>query len=234
MKQRLFTLIELLVVICIIAILAAILLPALNKARDKGKDIICRNRQKQLGSGVMLYTNDFQQWLPPGAGAGVVYAATIEGRTFPNVLLTPYFGVPDAVAKNFDLSMNLDILACPLGPPGEILDSSGVMRQANGMTLCGYNGYISGYTVYVGTGRSNKLLKITGIARPAACVLNTDFKRGTRIFNGRWSDPPADSTIWHKQNPNFTFVDGHVKGHKYTGILMKDTNDPNFLEYWYR
>ena len=59
-----FTLIELLVVIAIIAILAAILLPALQKARERGKESACRNNLKQLGSFFTMYTGDFNSWFP--------------------------------------------------------------------------------------------------------------------------------------------------------------------------
>ena len=59
MKKRTFTLFELLVVIAIIAVLAAILLPALNMARDKARNITCVSNLRQWGTYINSYANDF-------------------------------------------------------------------------------------------------------------------------------------------------------------------------------
>jgi prepilin-type N-terminal cleavage/methylation domain-containing protein/prepilin-type processing-associated H-X9-DG protein len=104
-----FTLIELLVVIAIIAILAAILFPVFAQARDSARQSTCLNNLKQLGTGLMMYAQDYDETLPSapfkgGVGGYFSHPQYREwGYSIWVVMLMPYV-------------KNNGVFACPNGP----------------------------------------------------------------------------------------------------------------------
>jgi prepilin-type N-terminal cleavage/methylation domain-containing protein len=95
-RKTAFTLVELLVVIGIISILIAMLLPALNKARQMATQTACLSNLKQIGNAVSMYESENRGYIPFGFVVGSAYFSGYGGPENPKwfIRLAPYFNYP--------------------------------------------------------------------------------------------------------------------------------------------
>ena len=148
-RRGLFTLIELLIVIAIIAILAGLLLPALNSARMRANSVTCLNQLRQIGTGMINYTRDYQDYVP---FCRQKWNNTAQYMDSWIVMLWPYVG--NSSYGNF-FSDRKTIFLCPAAPPEQVYQhtSQGTLYSITSYgwdTYCGYwtdnsqyNGFLS-------------------------------------------------------------------------------------------
>src|SRR4051794_3392791 len=102
-----FTLIELLVVIAIIAVLAAILFPVFAQAREKARAAACMSNFRQIGNGVQMYTQDYDELLPETGLQGVFRNAANNGLGQLYMGVLPFHLAVQPYVKNYG------VFGCP-------------------------------------------------------------------------------------------------------------------------
>jgi prepilin-type N-terminal cleavage/methylation domain-containing protein/prepilin-type processing-associated H-X9-DG protein len=257
-RNRGFTLVELLVVIAIIAILASLLLPALNRAKSKAESIVCLNNTRQLGFAWEIYAGEHNGLLAYNLGGSGERGIAAD---------TPLNWVGNVMDWSENNSDNTNLATITQASLGSYSGSPRIYRCPSDRVLSdpqrqnGWSARIRSYSMNAMIGDAGEVsksgvnennptyvqfFKVTTIPNPGKIFIFLDEHPDSindGYFLNKWpylkdatSIPDDDDWQWidlpgsyHNGGANFSFADGHSEYHRWQNALTKQPPRPYSL-----
>ena len=228
-KSARFTLIELLVVIAIIAILAGMLLPALNSAREKGRAISCTSNIKQVLLDFQMYAGDNQDMFPLRGDGSKSWSQLIYGDEYMNKnqwRAKPYTYCPSNIRPPFQVSPAQSNHYNTYGVKQWTWSNSYEEKYAQ--TTSPYDHSEPLYRVL----RTNKVKKPSEYFHLADSNRSDEANKGQNFYYLDHMNPILGIGLMHQNRTNLGFVDGHAGADGIAEMKLRvslGTNKPGFL-----
>lgn len=241
MRKFAFTLIELLVVIAIIAILAAILFPVFARARENARRSSCQSNLKQLGLGLMQYTQDYDEKFPYGLANGNNWRGIgWAGMINPYVKSAQIFRCPDDLNSAVGLATANGVTTALSYALNQQLGGSSLAKIDEAARMAMLSEIQVGYNVNLVDGAEGGDYKSAAdygdnlvwmdngnTGRCCGQSLNgivSGQRTGRFLDVASGTNASADNVARHLEGANYLLADGHVKWYKGAAVTMNLVN----------